>query len=77
MGPTGNIVAGMGIVLISPQNYIIPYAFSLAKPCSNNVVEYNALLIGIQLAKEIGVKKLEVYGDSKLIVNQIHRGYEV
>ena len=69
MGPTGNIIAGVGIVLISPLNYIIPCAFSLTKPCSNNVMEYNALLIGIQLAKEIGVKNLEAYGDSKLIVN--------
>jgi len=47
------------------------------KSCSNNVAEYNALLIGIQLAEEIGVKKLEVYGDSKLIVDQVREKYEV
>ena len=41
--PEGNIVAGVGIVLISPHNFVIPRAFSLTKPCSNNVSEYNAL----------------------------------
>ena len=35
------------------------------------------LLIGMQLAEEIGVKNLEAYGDSKLIINQARREYEV
>ena len=32
---------------------------------------YNALLIGMQIVDDIGVKNLEAYGDSKLIVNQV------
>ena len=31
----------------------------------------------MQLAKVIGVKNLEAYGDSKLIVNQVRGEYEV
>ena len=69
MGPTGNIVAGVGVVLVSPQNYVISRTFSLPEPCSNNVAQYNALLIGMQLAEEIGVINLEAYGNSKLTVN--------
>jgi len=69
MGPRGNIVVRVGIVLVSPQNYVIPRAFSLTDPCSNNVAEYNALLIGMQIVDEIGVKNLKAYGDLKLIVN--------
>ena len=56
---------------------MIPRAISLTEPCSNNVAEYNALLIGMQLADEIGVKNLRTYGDSKLIVNQVRGEYEV
>jgi len=67
----------VGVVLVSPQNYIIPRTFLLSEPCSNNVAEYNALLIGMQIADEIAVKNLEAYGDSKLIVNQVRREYEV
>jgi len=77
MGLIGNIVAGVGVVLLSQQNYVIPHAFSLTEPYSNNVVEYNALLIGMQLAEEIGVKNHEAYGDSKLIINQVRGEYEV
>jgi len=68
-GPEGNVIAGVGVVLISPHNYVIPHAFLLTEPCSNNVAKYNAFLIRMQLAEEIGVKNLKVYGDSKLIVN--------
>ena len=76
-GLQGNIIVGVGVVLVCPQNYIIPRAFLLIMPCSNNVAEYNALLIGMQIADEIGVKNLEAYGDSKLIVNQVCGKYEV
>jgi len=50
---------------------VIPRTFLLTEPYSNNVAEYNILLIGMQIADEIGVKNLEAYGDSKLIVNQV------
>jgi len=56
----------VGVVLVSQQNYVIPLAFSLTEPCSNNVAEYNALLIGMKVAYEIDVKNLEAYGDSSL-----------
>ena len=56
-------------MLVSPQNYVIPHAFSLTKSCSNNVAKYNALLIR--------VKNLKSYGDSKLIVKQVRGEYEV
>jgi len=69
MGPRGNVVAGARVVLVSLQNYVIPRAFSLIEPCSNNIAEYNTLLIGMKIADEIGVKNLKPYGDSKLIVN--------
>ncbi|KAM1353366.1 hypothetical protein ACFX2H_032866 [Malus domestica] len=45
--------------------------------CSNNVSEYQALIIGIQMAINMEIKALEVYGDSKLIINQLLTEYEV
>src|SRR3954466_7134575 len=75
--PRAGLVARVGVVFISPQNHVIPRAFSLTKPCTNNVAEYNALLIGLQHAHQLGVKNLQAYGDSELIVNQLRREYEV
>ena len=59
MNPEGNIIAGVGVVFIFPHNYVISRTFLLTEPCSNNVSEYNALLIRMQLAEEVGVKNLE------------------
>jgi len=56
---------------------VIPRAFSLAESCSNNIAEYNTLLIRMQLAEDIGIKHLETYDDSKLIINQVRGDYEV
>ena len=75
--PEGTIIIGVRVVLISLHNHSTPGAFSLTEPCSNNILEYNALLIGMQLAEEIRVKNLKAYGNSKLIVNQVYREYEV
>jgi len=48
---------------------VFPRAFSLTELFFNNVVEYNALLIGMRLAEEIDIEHLKAYGDSKLIIN--------
>jgi len=71
MGLRGNTVARVGVVLVSPHNYIISRVFLLIELCSNNVAEYNTLLVRMQLAKEISVKHLEAHDDSKLMVNQV------
>ncbi|TYK15311.1 uncharacterized protein E5676_scaffold1706G00190 [Cucumis melo var. makuwa] len=39
----------------SPEKYMLPYSFAFVELCSNNVAEYQALIIGLQMALEIGV----------------------
>ena len=63
--------AGTCVVFISPQWQVLLYSFSLSKLCSNNVAKYQALIIGLQMAIEIVISQLEIFGDSKLIINQI------
>src|SRR5436190_21968940 len=40
VNPSGDLVAGVGIVLVSPHRHVIPRALTLTKQCFNNVVEY-------------------------------------
>ena len=47
IGPHGKIIAGVGLVFVSPHNHVLPHAFSLTEPYSNNVAEYSALLISL------------------------------
>ena len=51
--PKGKIIAGVGVVFVSPKNHVISRAFLLMEFCSNNVAEYNALLIGLHLAQQM------------------------
>ncbi|XP_020243277.1 uncharacterized protein LOC109821503 [Asparagus officinalis] len=77
VGTSESIVAEVGVVLTSPHNHVLPQAFSLTEPCTNNVAVYNALLIGLELARELEIKHLKAYGDSQLIVKQMTEEYEV
>jgi ribonuclease HI len=59
----------VGAVLISPEGEHYPIAAKLKFKCTNNMAEYEACALGIQLALSIKIKKLMVYGSSSLIIN--------
>ncbi|TYK14754.1 uncharacterized protein E5676_scaffold13055G00010 [Cucumis melo var. makuwa] len=56
---------------------MLPYSFTLSELCSNNVLEYQAFIIDLQMASEFRIKCIEIFGDSKLIINQLSYQYEV
>ena len=70
-GSKRNSGAGAGVVLISPQGdklrYILRMNFLLP---SNNEAEYEALIHGMRMAKACGATRLDIYGDSNLVVQQ-------
>ena len=70
-------VARARVVLISPEKETLKYAIRLQFIVTNNEVEYEALLIGLSLAKALGAKNLIVQVDSQLIIGQVKGDYEV
>ena len=74
-GATRREGVGAGVVFVSPQQQILLYSFSLSELCSNNVAEYQALIC-LQMAIEMGISQLEIFGDSKLVINQILEQYD-
>ncbi|XP_009764655.2 uncharacterized protein [Nicotiana sylvestris] len=69
--------ARVGVVLISPDRQGLPFSFVLGETCSSNSVEYQALIIGIEMALDMKILQLEIYGESKLIINQVLGIYNV
>ena len=67
---------GPGIVLTSPEGEIMKYAVRLQLPATNNVAEYEALLIGLKLAKALRAKDVIVQADSQLVIGQVRGEYE-
>jgi ribonuclease HI len=63
--------AGAGLLFVSPHGEHMRYAVRLHFPASNNMAEYEALLCGLKIAIEIGVKRLDVRGDSQLVIDQV------
>ena len=61
---------GDGIVLISPKGEETLYYFRLEFDCTNNVVEYEALLLGLEIVRDMKIRCLSVFGDSDLFVSQ-------
>jgi ribonuclease HI len=63
--------AGTGLLAVSPLGVHIRYVVRLHFPASNNMAEYEALLGGLRIAIELGVKHLDVRGDSQLVIDQV------
>jgi ribonuclease HI len=62
---------GAGVVLISPKGDKLHYMLQIHFTASNNGAEYEALVHGLKLAKEIGIRRILYFGDSDLVVHQI------
>jgi hypothetical protein len=63
--------AGAGLLFVSPLGEHMRYAVRLHFPASNNMAEYEALLSGLKIAIEIGIKRLDLWGDSQLVIDQV------
>ncbi|KAI5333079.1 hypothetical protein L3X38_023209 [Prunus dulcis] len=67
--------AGAGVVITTLEGTLLEQAITLGFPTSNKEAEYEALLAGLRLAKELTIKKLAIYSDSQLITNQASGEY--
>jgi ribonuclease HI len=63
--------AGAGLLFILPLGKHLRYVLRLHFPTSNNVAEYEALVNGLRIAIELGVRRLDARGDSQLVIDQV------
>jgi ribonuclease HI len=68
--------AGAGVLLISPTGELLNYVLQIFLKVSNNEVEYEALLHGLRLAASLGIKRLQVYCDSAVVINQVNKSWD-
>jgi ribonuclease HI len=67
---------GAGVVFVSPSQETISLSYKLEFETTNNVAEYEALVLGLRVAKDMGIEELSVFGDVELIVHQIKNIYQ-
>ena len=66
---------GAGFVLQTPLIEQIEYAIRIGFKATNNEAEYEALVAGLRVATELGVKSLDAFSNSQLVVNQVQGNY--
>ena len=66
---------GPSIMLISPKGHKIHCVLHFRFRASNNEAEYETLIAGLYLAKELPAYSIQIYSDSQLVVNQVNDIY--
>ena len=61
----------MGLILVSPEKITIERSLRLGFSTTNNEAEYEVLLTGMVMVQKMGGKMMEVFSDSKLVVDQV------
>ncbi|XP_071694824.1 uncharacterized protein [Rutidosis leptorrhynchoides] len=63
--------SGAGLMLINPERQEFTYALCFEFNTTNNEAEYEALLAGLRIAKEMNIEHLQTFVDSQLVANQV------
>ncbi|GKD78269.1 reverse transcriptase domain-containing protein [Tanacetum coccineum] len=67
--------SGAGLILTNPERAEFTYAMRFRFEATNNEAEYEALIAGLRIAEQMGVKNLQENVDSRLVANQVNGFY--
>ena len=75
-GSAAKVGAGAGVYIIYPIRDFKYLSYKLTFECTNNVAEYESLLLGLHALKDLGAQRIRVLGDSELVINQVNDSYQ-
>ncbi|GJX60221.1 reverse transcriptase domain-containing protein [Tanacetum coccineum] len=67
--------SGAGLILTNPEGMEFTYALRFRFDATNNEAEYEALIVGLRIAEQMGVKNLQANVGSRLVANQVNGMY--
>ncbi|GKC24716.1 reverse transcriptase domain-containing protein [Tanacetum coccineum] len=67
--------SGAGLILTNPEGMEFTYALRFRFDATNKEAEYEALIAGLRIAEQMGVKNLQENVDSRLVANQVNETY--
>ena len=76
-GAVSKMGVGACAWVISPTHDTKLLSFKLYFECTNNITEYESLILGLFSLKKFKVKRISIYGDSKLVIDQVKGIYQV
>ncbi|MDP3920076.1 MAG: ribonuclease HI family protein [Candidatus Omnitrophota bacterium] len=69
--------AAIGVLICDEKNEMLKDHHEVIGETTNNVAEYTAVIVGLELAKEFGAETIDYFVDSQLVANQISGKYRV
>ncbi len=69
--------AGAGVRIEDARGKRVSEAARYLGEATNNVAEYRALILGLELARELGASEVELRADSELVIRQMTGEYRV
>lgn len=69
--------SGVGVVIADEQGSELLRANDYIGLATNNEAEYRALLLGVERARSLGARRLEIVNDSELVARQLSGQYKV
>ncbi|GJV30802.1 reverse transcriptase domain-containing protein [Tanacetum coccineum] len=75
-GASSSDGSGAGLMVVSPEGKEYTYVLRFTFETTNNEAEYEALLAGLRIAKEMEIQELIISVDSQLVANQVKGLFE-
>ncbi|GJR14078.1 reverse transcriptase domain-containing protein [Tanacetum coccineum] len=75
-GASSSDGSGAGLMLVNPEGKEYTYALRFEFETTNNEAEYEALIAGLRIAKEMQIQELAIFVDSQLVANQVKGLFE-
>src|SRR5215813_14644693 len=69
--------SGAGAVLVDASGTVVDRLGKYLGIQTNNYAEYMGLLLGLKRARELGIREVEVFADSELMIRQLGGRYQV
>lgn len=73
----GSIKIEKGLILTSLDGEEVTYTLRFDFHTSNNEAEYEVLLVGLRLARKMGIDKITTLIDSRLAANQVNGKFKI
>lgn len=67
---------GTSVILFTPNGLVIKHSFRHGFSASNNEAKNEALILGLAVAKQRGIRHLWIFNHSQLVIKKINREYE-
>lgn len=75
-GSSGKEGAGAGIWITSPSDESNFYSYKLNFDCTNNMAEYESLILGLDVLIRMKAQNISVFGDFELVIRQVEGVYQ-